>query len=229
MTSYNAKTEWSKVFQNSEMTWPAENVIRIFKGSYPRLNLDKKGYPTSKICDIGFGDGCNLRLLKQCGFDIYGVEITQDIVDAAKRNLNKLGMDKVDLRVGNNASIPFDNQYFDYLLSWNSCYYMGDAEDFNQYIKEFSRVLKRNGILVLSIPKKSCFIYHDSEMIGNGYCIIRNDPFKIRNGERFRIFENEREIETAFGQYFGNFRFASVHDDFFGYDYHWHLAVCQRK
>jgi len=106
---------------------------------------------------------------------------------------------------------------------------MGNLKDFNEYVKEYARVLKKRGYLVLSIPKKTCFIYHDCERIEVDRAIIRNDPFNIRNGEILRIFENEAEIEKVFSVYFDNFIFASVHDDCFGYDYHWHLVVCQKK
>ncbi|MBU0549667.1 MAG: hypothetical protein KJ838_05070, partial [Candidatus Omnitrophica bacterium] len=50
------------------------------------------------------------------------------------------------------------------------------------------------GHLILSIPKKTCFIYQNSEIVEPGYRIIKNDPFNVRNGEVLRIFENEEEI-----------------------------------
>lgn len=226
---YDAKKEWTNAFlKQKEMTYPSEYVIRIFKGSYPRLNFDKNSFKNKKICDLGCGDGANLVLLHQCGFDIYGVEITEEIVDRVKSNLNKLNV-SAEVRVGTNNNIPFEDNLFDFLLSWNACYYMEKQRDFNVYVREFSRVLNKDGYLVLSIPKKSCFIYHGSEKLKDGYQIIKNDPFNIRNGEVLRMFEDEKEIEEVFSRYFKNFVFGSAHDDCFGFDYHWHLVVCQRK
>jgi SAM-dependent methyltransferase len=219
---------WTSHFAKAGMPYPSEYVIRIFKGSYPRLNLKKELFIKQKICDIGCGSGNNLALLKECGFDIYGVEITKEIVDIVKRNLNKFNI-SADIRVGFNHDIPFDDNFFDYLLSWNACYYMGTYEEFNDYVKEYARALKPEGYLILSIPKKTCFIYFGSEILKEGYAIVRNDPFNVRNGDILRIFEDEAEIESTFGRYFTNFVFADVHDDCFGYDYHWHLAVCQNK
>lgn len=227
--NYDAKKEWTKEFLSSEMAWPSEYVIRMFKGKYPKLNLRQEPFKGKRICDIGCGDGRNLVLLKQCEFEIYGVEITQEIVDRVKSNLQKAGITNASIQVGTNDNIPFENEYFDYLLSWNACYYMGQKEDFNEYVKEFARVLKKDGYLILSIPKKTCFIYHGSEELRKGYRLIKSDPFNVRNGEVLRVFENEEEIQETFSSYFSNFTFGSIHDDCFGYDYHWHLVVCKRK
>lgn len=227
--SYNAKEEWTKDILNmSGLTYPAEYVIRIFKGKYPRLDLNKN-YKNLKICDIGCGDGRHIPFFHSCGFDTYGIELTEEIVQRVHMNLKSVNLLDAVVKVGSNDNIPFQDGFFDYLLSWNTCYYVGNHCDINLYIKEYARVLKKRGYLVLSIPKKSCFIYHGCERIDGGRAIIRNDPFNIRNGEILRIFEDENEIEETFSEHFDNFRFASVHDDCFGYDYHWHLAVCQKK
>lgn len=210
------------------MTYPCEYVIRIFKGSYPRLNFDKASFKDKKICDIGCGDGRNEVLLSQCGFDVYGVEITEELVNSIKFNLRKVGV-KADIRVGTNDRLPFEDEYFDYLLLWNACYYMGELRDFGKHVAEFARVLKPAGYLVLSIPKKTCFIYCGSDTLKPGYQIIRNDPFNVRNGQVLRMFESEEEIKEEFSGHFENFVFGLVEDDCFGYDYHWHMVVCQKR
>ena len=170
-------------------------------------------------------------MLRQCGFSCYGIEITDEIVNQVGINTN--GIAGIEVKTGNNAYIPYNDSFFDFLLSWNSCYYMGDALDFQAHVMEYARVTKTGGTLVLSIPKKSCFIYHgcDTFITENGerYAIIRNDPFKIRNGESLRIFEDENDIADCFSAYFDSFIFGSIQDDCFGYDYHWHLVVCKKK
>ena len=145
---YDAKKEWTKIFLRCEMAYPVEYVIRIFKGSYPRLRLDKSSFKDKKICDVGCGDGRNLVLLKQCGFEVYGIEITEEIVSKTKSNLRVIGINDAEIRVGLNDSIPFEDAYFDYLLSWNSCYYLGEHRNFRKHVEEFARVLKSDGYLV---------------------------------------------------------------------------------
>jgi len=227
---YNVKQETAKhILSMQSIMYPSEYVIRIFKGSYPRLSFTKDYFVDKKILDLGCGDGRNIALLNQCGFKVYGGEISQEIVDKIKFNLQQEGIKGPEISVSTNDSIRFPQAFFDYLLSWNACYYMQNQRDFNVYVKEFARVLKPNGYLVLSIPKKTCFIYQDSEALTPGYQLIKNDFFGYRNGEVFRIFQDEAEIEQAFAPYFKNFIFGSIEDDCFGLNYHWHLVVCQRK
>lgn len=227
--AYDSKKEWTKEFLKSDMPYPSEYVIRILKGSFPNLNLDKNDFVGKKFLDMGCGEGRNLALAKSVGFDICGVEITDEIVGAINSNLSKMGIDEYDIRTGTNDNIPFEDSEIDYMLSWNACYYMGDKTDFQEYVKEFGRVMKKDGYLILSIPKETCFIYKGSEELKKGYQIIKNDPFNVRNGEVLRMFSSYEEIEESFGEYFKDFTFASIHDDCFGYDYHWYLAVCRKK
>lgn len=229
MNDYDPNKAWNTEYVNQkEMAFPSEYVIRIFKGSYPRLNLDKDSFQTKKICDLGCGDGRNIVLLHKVGFETYGTELTDVIVSKAKMNLEKFNIFP-DIRTGTNESIPFENNFFDYLLSWNALNYMGPNLDFEKHISELSRVLKKDGYLVLSIPKKHCFIYHGSENLKEGYQIVRKDPFEIRNGEILRMFESQDELENSLSKYFTNFSFGSIEDDCFGIDNYWYLVVCQKR
>ena len=81
-------------------------------------------------------------------------EITKEIVKYTKENLKRLTIKSI-IKVGNNSHLPFDPSFFDYLLSWNSCYYMGDNLDFNLHVNEYARVLKKNGYLIMAIPKET--------------------------------------------------------------------------
>jgi SAM-dependent methyltransferase len=229
MKKYNAEKEWSnEILNKKDFSYPAEYVIRIFKGNYPHLKFSEQTMKKKKICDLGCGDGRNLILLNDRGFKIYGVEISEKIINKVKLRMNNQKIE-CDIKVGTNSNIPYKKSFFDFLLSWNSCYYMDNELGFEKIVKEFARTLKKNGYLILSIPKKTCFIYKKSNEVKKGYRMIKNDPFKIRNGQILRYFENENEIKKSFSKYFKNFIFASIEDDCFGLNYHWHLVICQKK
>ena len=133
---------WTKEYlKDNEMFYPAEYVVRMFKGNYPRLNLKKEadGYMGKSICDIGFGDGRHLALFKSLGFDrIAGTEISQDVVDKVKKSLEHVA--SLDLRVGINNNLGFEDGAFDFLLSWNVCYYLDDKV---QFTRNYTQTAKR--------------------------------------------------------------------------------------
>ena len=221
--------KYNKIFLNQKnIAYPAEYVIRIFKGDYPKLKLSKNKFINKKICDVSCGDGRNLAFLNECGFDIFGTEISKEIVNKTKKNLSNFKI-KPTLKVGTNSEINFKDNFFDYVLSWNSIYYMGENLDFNSHVEEHARIMKKNGYLIMAIPKLAFHYFKGSKKVKPGYCMIKNDPLKIRNGQVLRYFKNTNEIKTAFSKKFKNFIFGSIEDDCFGYDYHWYLVICQKK
>ncbi len=210
------------------MAYPAEYVIRMFRGNYPRLNLCDKGYEGKSILDIGCGDGRHLCFFDSIGFSkVCGTEISQEIVDTTKKRMDELGID-TDIRVGVNNALGFEDSSFDYLLSWNVCYYLDDEMDFSSHVKEYARVLKKDGIMVFSIPFKDCFVYKDG-IEKDGFMTITNDWFGTRNGSVQKIFQDEADIEKEFGTYFKDFVFGTITDDCFGLDYRWYIGYCRKK
>lgn len=219
---------WRDVYLRGDFEYPCEYVIRMLKGTYPRLKFGD--YTDKSIIEVGYGSGREFPLFDELGFKyIAGTEITEQMVDTTKAIMEQMGID-VDLRVGKNNELNFDDKTFDYMLSWNVCYYMDDKMDFSSHVKEYARVLKENGILIFSIPMKSCFIYKDGIEHPNGFMEITSDPFGgVRNGTLQRVFNDESEIENAFGEYFKDFVFGSIHDDCFGLAYDWYIGYCVRK
>jgi len=73
-TDYYKSNKFSNVY-------PTEFVVRSFLGKYPRLQSNNTGYNGKKVLDLGFGDGRNMPLLKDLGFEIHGVEVTDVICE----------------------------------------------------------------------------------------------------------------------------------------------------
>lgn len=220
---------WSERYKHAGVTWPSENVIRVFKGNYPRLgDIRKQGYAAKKVIDVGCGDVGNLIFLETLGLELYGVEIDQKIVTHVKEALEARGI-KADIRLGNNDHLPFEDGLFDYLLSWNAVYYMGSKRDFSKNVSEFARVLKSGGHLIMSVPKSTHQIFNGAKIMDDEFAMIQIDPLGIRVGEVFRRFRDTKDIENTFSPYFTDFCFGSVEDDYFGITHHSHLVVCTRK
>lgn len=178
--------------------------------------------------DIGCGDGRHLCLFHSLGFGrIAGTEISKETVEYVKRNTVKYGFDS-DIRVGINNNLGFEDNAFDFVLSWNVCYYLDDNMDFASHVKEYARVMKKDAVLVFSIPCKDCFVYKDG-VEKEGFMEIKNDWFGLRNGSVQKVFQNEDDIREAFSPHFKDFTFGKINDDCFGLDYRWYIGYCRKK
>lgn len=207
--------------------YPTEWVIRTLLGKYPNLCLDTSSYPGSSILDLGFGDGRNWPLLHNCGFNIYGVEITDKIVDLGRQRLKSLGIPAV-LVTGRNTQIPFADKYFNYILACHSCYYIDNGATFEDVCSECARVVKPGGYFIASLPEIGGQICENGVDLGNGHLRITHDPWGLRNGYVFRVFRSREEIEKTFSRYFEITAIGLCQEDFYGVYISFYIVVARR-
>lgn len=226
-SNINSRYEHHYAERKSLKVYPTEFVVRTFLADYPQLNF-KKPVPGNTILDVGFGDGRNTALLCECGLTVSGIEITQGIVDQTLTRLSKLGH-TADLRVGRNSSIPFEDEAFDYILASHCCYYCDEGQTLLDNLREYSRVLKKDGFLVASVANKSSYIFDDAKELPDGSMLVTNDPYNNRNGYRLQAFVATRDIEQYFSPLFKSFSFGSADNNYYGISERVFWVVCQRK
>jgi SAM-dependent methyltransferase len=228
---YESRLAWDMIYlQQSDMAYPAEGVIRIFKGRFPSLKLPA-AHKDLSILDLGCGDGRHLPFLQSLGYRVSAVEISDKICEVLRTRMLERNVD-ADIRTGHAGSLPFDDSSFDRLLTWNSCYYMSlGGKTFDEHVSEIARVLKPNGWIIASIPKSTSFIFEDSVETGQqGYRMIRNDYFDgSRNGEIMRCMEDRDDLVESFSPHFDDFCHADLDMEWFGLRYHWHVFCARKK
>lgn len=213
--------------KQSRHVYPTEWVIRTLLGKYPRLDLDKSNYAGARLLDLGFGDCRNMPLLDNCGFDIHGVEISDDILALARDKLQGLNI-AATLKRGTNASIPFSDGYFDYLLACHSCYYVDRGTSFDDNLAEIARVMKPGATFIASLAAPGTFILDNCKPLERGHVVITSDPFGLRNGYVFRVFADESDIEATFGPRFEKVAISYWSDDAWGLQVNFFVVVCKR-
>jgi SAM-dependent methyltransferase len=215
---------------NRGLSYPAEYVIRIFKGDFPNLTM-KKPYPGEKILDVGCGDARHLPFFQSLGMQPYGVEIDANSAEALNKQLTNLGLKDDLVKLGSCSNLPFVDASFDYVVSWNSSYYMShDGSTFESNIEEMARVLRPGGWFILSVPKNTAFIFDESSDSDIPGCrVINKDPWNERIGEIMRCFGGAEELKEILEKFYYNLCYCDIHDDCFGLAYHWHVIVAQKK
>lgn len=222
----NQAVNWNEFYAKADMMYPAEMVIRMFKGTYPNLNMDKPEQG-DLIADIGCGDGRHIPLFRSLGMEVIGTEISEEICDKVRLNIGEDPSVSIISSMCHDLQIP--DAVCDYAIAWNSIYYMNAERPFSEHVSEMKRILKPNGWLIVSVPKyPDCFIFDDSKEHDDGKNItIISEYFGIRHGEVMRIFKGRYDLEYAFRPEFDNFYHADIDINCFGLRYSWWVFAAQ--
>lgn len=127
----------------------AEWYDREFAGDGPARQtvLALLGDGPGRLLDVGCGSGAHTTTFAERGWDVVGVDISEDLLDRARaRGVEVINADA--------ASLPFPDASFDAVVSmWTHT----DVEDFGAVVRDGARVLRRGGAFVY-LGVHPCFV-----------------------------------------------------------------------
>ena len=118
--------------------------------------------PGDKILDLGCGNGRFLELLKDKDIDYIGVDFSQKLIEIARKKYlhppqvfakQKFGRARIKFQKADALNLPFPNNYFDKIYSIAVLHHIPSKQLRLQFLKEARRVLKLNGLLILTVWK----------------------------------------------------------------------------
>ena len=137
-----------EVSENYSKSKPVQRMQRQITLRAIELANFKKG---AKILDLGAGTGYSMRVLKELGFKVRGIDVSSEMIKKAREN--ELEVIEADMR-----KIPFNNNEFDGIISISALQWLvADKEDeeIKKVAKETRRVLKDKGKAVFQFYSKS--------------------------------------------------------------------------
>jgi len=144
----------------------AEDTCCLSCGGALRYSKPQKG----EICvDLGCGRGTDvLKMAEEVGQEgkVYGIDITDAMLDKARRTAEKMNIANVEFIKSNLESLPFKDNSVDLIIS--NCT-INHAERKDAVWKEIYRILKIGGRFVVSD-------IYSSEDVPEEY---RNDPVAV--------------------------------------------------
>lgn len=217
-------TKWKDYYleqQESLRSWPDETLIRILKGPYlDSYNLEFKD---KNVLDVGFGNGESFMFLKSLDLNIHGTEIDEAVCIKVSNWAEKNGL-QVDLKPGVNTKIPYQDNYFDYLISWNVLHYEDNEENILKGLAEYARVLKPGGRIFISTTGPEHKILVNSKKVGpHKYLIGRDDD--MRKGQVFYYFDEPSEIKRVFSKSFDDILVGRTHSELFTDTLDWFIIT----
>jgi ubiquinone/menaquinone biosynthesis C-methylase UbiE len=161
--------------------------------------------PKMKLLDLACGDGLDLEYYKTLGAEIFGLDASDKLVEIArKRN------PEADIKVGLFEKIPFEDSYFDVVLSK---YAIQTSEDMSPVFSEIYRVLKPGGIMMYLVThpfrqylekKEKITDYFEQKIVDSNILnnsIIVKEPSHTLNEYLSDFLFNNFDVQS-FNEYF---------------------------
>jgi SAM-dependent methyltransferase len=113
---------------------------QLLKGTYDNCK---------KVLDAGCGGGRNLIYFLRNGYEVYGIDPNPNAVSAVKQLSQTLAPAnaKENFVVASAENLPFDDNYFDLVISSAVLHFANNPDHFDNMIHSMWRVLKPGGYL----------------------------------------------------------------------------------
>ncbi len=116
-----------------EIAWLLDRFLKMVKGK--------------KVLDIGCGNGRDTKYMSEKGFDVTGIDLSSNMLKIAEKFAPKAKFYRMDMR-----KIGFKDKSFDGLWALSSFMHIPKSQAY-QTLEEFRRVLKDDGIMLVSVPE----------------------------------------------------------------------------
>lgn len=150
--------------------------------SYIKKLLDFISKSEPFILDVGCGDGRHCVLIEKSGGRFLGIDLSQAMVEVAKKYYPKGNFRKMDMR-----KLDFFDNSFDGIWASGSIYHVPKS-DLGQVIEEFKRVLTIDGALAINFK------------LGKGEG-MESDPKSYSGSPRYFAYYLEGEMRDIMGTF----------------------------
>lgn len=139
------------------MKFTGERYIPSEQGAIRHEHLHRYAWCASLVAgkdvlDIACGEGYGSVMLAQRARSVCGVDIAADAVKHARRAYARAG--SLTFKVGDAAAIPLPDASVDVVVSFET---IEHHDRHHEMLAEIRRVLRRNGILVISSPNRKIY------------------------------------------------------------------------
>ncbi|NCB39102.1 MAG: class I SAM-dependent methyltransferase [Erysipelotrichia bacterium] len=148
---------WNRFLKYHGMIAPSAKLVQHLFEHVPRHGI---------IIDLGCGEGRNSLYLSQVGYNIIGIDLSFKAAKVMKNNFFEEELKGLVIK-GDARCLPFANDSVDGILAHHLFDHL-DYKSFTTAIDETFRVLKHNGVMLMTMD---CF----SELAGDNNSITTDD------------------------------------------------------
>ena len=161
---------------------PTESNHEMNIEHYQRYRFALQLVKGKTILDAACGEGYGSYLLSQEATHVFGMDIDAVVVSEASK---KYTASNLQYLVGNVSSLPFENGSFDCVVSFETLEHI-DSDSQIKFLSEIKRILKPDGILIMSSPNKAVYTdlvqgknkFHIKELYCNEFIELLKNYFQ---------------------------------------------------
>lgn len=149
MTKKTMHTPDKSIADTGERMVPAYHKTHMVYGEHiVRYRAAQEIVKGLTILDIASGSGYGSALLGETASEVYGVDVSDDAIDYATKNYSSKNVSFIK---GDGTKIPLKDNQVDIVVSFETIEHI---EDYKTFMKEVKRVLKPEGLFILSTPNE---------------------------------------------------------------------------
>lgn len=125
------------------------------------------------VLDIACGTGYGLGFLKSAAARVTGVDIDLEAAKEAKSECDE----RTSVLLGDGSALPFADESFDAITSFETLEHLHKRK---QFLSELKRVLRKNGLLILSTPNAN-YTKPVNGKPSNPFHVVEYTPEELEN------------------------------------------------
>jgi len=127
------------------------------------------------VLDAASGEGYGSFILSKNARKVFGVDIDEKTILEAKK---KYKNEKIYFLNANVTNLPFTENFFDVIISFETIEHLS-KEDGIKFLEQIKKILKKDGILILSTPNKERTLFSSYKNIYHIYEYYESEIVEI--------------------------------------------------
>ncbi len=187
---------WEKYYSNLDKI---PEGIKKPRNYVKRFAEKLKEEGKTNILDLGCGFGRHLIYLAEQGFNVKGIDISQEAVEMTNKRLREKNLNAKVLQ-RDMKDLPFQDQEFDAVLAITVIGHATKPE-INQTVDELYRVMKPGGVFYGNVSSKNDSRYKTGQEIEPGETYRTKEYGYGRGIREIHSFYTEEEIRKLFQEF----------------------------